>query len=180
MNSITTVMPLSWCLTDWKDFIVLYLQPVGSQEAQQILPARGTACIFDKLCSVVTMVCFAFYSFCAPNQSYTHLNHIFQKYVFIHLFLFGLEPVAGRIKGGLQNTTGQRYSLHSGLCPILLRFGSHLTFLHSKLQFYTLWNNFFLRVHLNICSFIFKISHTLLGITFSMNSFTFCPLLISL
>ena len=47
----------------------LYLQPVGSQEAQKMLPARGTACIFSRLCPIVTTVCFTFYFFCSPNQS---------------------------------------------------------------------------------------------------------------
>ena len=55
-------------------YIVLYLSPVGSQEAQKILPARGTACIFSLLCPNVTTVCFTFYFFCTPNQSYTPLS----------------------------------------------------------------------------------------------------------
>ena len=66
-----------------------------------MLPARGTACIFNQLCPIVTTVCFVFYFFYSPNFSYTPLNHFFQEYVYIDLFLFGLEVLAGRILWGL-------------------------------------------------------------------------------
>ena len=63
---------------------------------------RGTASILSQLCSNVTTVCFPIYFFCTPNYSYTPLNHFFQEYVYIHLLLFGLVPLAqGKIIGGL-------------------------------------------------------------------------------
>ena len=77
--------------------IVYYLQPVGSWEALKKLLARGTACIFGQLYSIVTTNSFTLYYFCTPNQSNTPLNHFFQEYLYIHLFLFGLVPLAGRI-----------------------------------------------------------------------------------
>ena len=48
---------------------------------------------------------------CTPNQSYTSLNHFFNEYVYIDLFLFGLVPLPGRILWGLENITSQKYSL---------------------------------------------------------------------
>ena len=59
-------------------------QAVASQEVQKILPTRGTACIFNQLCSTVITVCFALKFFCTPNQSYTRLNHFYKEYVFRH------------------------------------------------------------------------------------------------
>ena len=111
-----------------------------------MLPARGTACILSQLCAIVITVCFAFYLFCTPNQSYTTLNHFFQEYVYI------------------QNTNGYRYS-HSqqrittnygtacilgGLCPIFIMVCS--TFYFSALQVVVLHSleSLFTRVHLHL------------------------------
>ena len=95
--------------------------------------------------------------FCTSNLSYTPLNHFFKEYVPIYFLLLGLTPLASRITGGFGKTTGQRYSLHiwSTLPKFLVRFAPHFTL--SALQ----------------------ISLTLLGITFFMNTLTFCSSLFS-
>ena len=48
------------------------------------------------------MICFAFYFFCATNESCTPLNHFFQEYFSIYILLFGLVPLAARIWRGLE------------------------------------------------------------------------------
>ena len=67
-------------------YLVLYLWLVGSEGAYKILLARGTACIFSRLCPTVTTVFFTFYFFCTPNLSYTPWNHFFQEYISINFF----------------------------------------------------------------------------------------------
>ena len=67
---------------------LLYLQPVGSQESQKILPPRDTACISTQLfpfyfCGLLILL------FYTPNQSYTPWNHFFHKHIYI---LFSLIP----------------------------------------------------------------------------------------
>ena len=90
------------------------------------------------------MVCFTFYFFCTPNQSYTPLNPFFFKntYTFIHFYLVLYLQLVG--SWGLI----KYYQLEVQLAYLvdfakfLLRFTPHLTFLLSKLQSYTLWNHF--------------------------------------
>ena len=43
-------------------YLVLYLQLVGSQEAQNGLPARGVGCIFSHLCPILSTVCSFYFS----------------------------------------------------------------------------------------------------------------------
>ena len=38
---------------------------------------------------------------CYYGLLHISLNHFFQEYVYMYLFLFGLVPLAGRILGGL-------------------------------------------------------------------------------
>ena len=59
-------------------YLVLYLQLVGAQEAYKIQLARGTACIFSRLCPISTMVCFKFY-FAVLQISLTLLRITFFK-----------------------------------------------------------------------------------------------------
>ena len=42
-------------------YLVLYLQLVGFSEAQKLLSARGTVCIFNRLRPIFITVCFEFY-----------------------------------------------------------------------------------------------------------------------
>ena len=108
-----------------------------------MLPARGTVCIFSHLCSIVTKVCFAFYFLCTPSQTYTPLNHFFQEYVDIYLFLFVLYLQLVGSEGAFKY-----YQLEVQLAYLvnftqfLLWFAPHLTLLHSKLQSCTPWNHF--------------------------------------
>ena len=53
-------------------YLVLYLQLVGSQEAQNGLPARGVGCIFRHLCPIFKYSLLILL-FRTPNQSYTYL-----------------------------------------------------------------------------------------------------------
>ena len=51
LESLFTRVRLHLC-----SYLVLYLQLVGSEGAQKILPARGTACIFSRLCPIFNTV----------------------------------------------------------------------------------------------------------------------------
>ena len=102
---------------------------------------------FAQLLLRLCTVCFTFYFFCTPNQPYTPLSHFFQEYVSIY-FLFGLVPLAGRIL-----RLRKYYRLEIQLvylvdfAQFVLPFAPQFTFLHSKLQSYTPWNHFILRIH---------------------------------
>ena len=86
-------------------YLVLYLQLVGSSEAQKILPARGTAYIFNRLCPIFITVCFQFYFL-----AFHLVSHYFRITFFMKIFFFlGHVPLASRILGGFENSTGQRY-----------------------------------------------------------------------
>ena len=147
MNSITTIMPLSQCYwlerTQDEISIVLYLQPVGSQEAQKILLARGTACISSQLCPIVTMF--------ASHFTFLHSKLVLHSFeslfsgIRIHLFIFiwsctsSWQDLRGLIK---------YYRLEVQLACLVnfaqfsLWSAPHLIFLHSKLQTYPPWNHF--------------------------------------
>ena len=82
--------------------------------------------------------------FCTPNQSCTSLNHFFHEFVYIQLFLFGLVPLPLPLR-----ELRKYYWLEVQLphfvdfTQLLLWFVPHFTFLHSKLQSYMPWNQFF-------------------------------------
>ena len=81
--------------------------------------------------------------------------HPFESFIYFYLVLY-LQLVGSQ---GAQNILPARGTarLLSGLCPIFTMLCSTIYFLHFKLQFQTLWNNF-LRIHLNFCSFIWSSS----------------------
>ena len=82
---------------------------------------------------------------CTPNQSYTSLNHFFNEYVYIDLFLIWSCTSTWQDLMGLR----KYYQLEVQLADLveftqlLPRFAPDFPFLHSKLQCYTPWNHFF-------------------------------------
>ena len=71
---------------------------VGSDEAYNILPARGTSCILSRLCSIFNLVCSTFY-FSAVQVVVLHsLELLFTR-------LHGLVPLAGGILRGIESTS---------------------------------------------------------------------------
>ena len=60
---------------------------VGSDEAYNILPARGTSCILSRLCPIFNLVCSTFLLFCSPSCSFTLLGITFYKATFTVIFL---------------------------------------------------------------------------------------------
>ena len=107
-------IPVSFTLVDLQ-FLV---QPVGSEGAYKILPARVTACIFRRLCPIFITVCSTF-DFSALQISLTLLGITFYKSTFTFIFLFGLLPLANRIWRGLLPARGTACIL-SPLCPIFI------------------------------------------------------------
>ena len=82
---------------------------VGSDEAYNILPARGTSCILSRLFPIFNLVCSTFY-FSAAQVVVLHSLELLFTRLHLHLFLLiGLVPLAGRILGGIADTTGLRY-----------------------------------------------------------------------
>ena len=123
MNSIATICTFHGA-TGWKDpqdeiSIVFYLQTVGSQEAQKILPARGTTCISSQLCTIITMVSFAFYYFRTPLKLVLNsFESIFSRntYTFIYFYLvFNLKLVGSQGADKILQARGTACIL-SGLC----------------------------------------------------------------
>ena len=80
MNSITTIMNLSWCY--WSEISprwnFYYLVPLAGRILLGLENTTGgTACIFSQLCSIFITVYFTFYFFCSPNKFDTPLNRFF-------------------------------------------------------------------------------------------------------
>ena len=79
---------------------------IGSDEAYNILPARGTSCILSRLCPIFNLVCSTFY-FSAVQVVVLHsLELLFTRLHLQLFFLFGLVPLAGGILRGIESTSG--------------------------------------------------------------------------
>ena len=149
MNSIATICPFHGA-TGWKDpqdeiSIVFYLQTVGSQEAQKILPARGTTCISSQLCTIIMMISFAFYSFRTPLKLVLNsFESIFSRNTYTFIYFYSVLCLCWQDLTRL--ITYYQPEVHLAylvdFAQFLIWFAPHFTFLQSKLQFYTPWNYF--------------------------------------
>ena len=74
-----------------------------------MLQARGTACIFSRICQILITVFFEFYFL----AFYLVLHYIRITFFMNILSFLGSIPLASRISGGLENTTGYREVLHA-------------------------------------------------------------------
>ena len=115
--------------------LVLYLWLVGSLEASKILLARGTACIFSRLCSISTVVCSKFY-FSALQISLTLLGIAFFK----NILTFFLENAILPCNHSLWNRSrkhGHCYSLESSNVNLLCSpFHSFFIYKHTQYKYF--------------------------------------------
>ena len=140
LESLFTRVRLHLC-----SYLVLYLQLVGSEGAQKILPARGTACIFSRLCPIFNTVSTRS-DFSALQISLTLPGIIFHKSTFTSIFFiwsstYSWQDLKRLIK---YNQLEVQFAYLVNFAQFLLRFAPHLTF------------------------FLLQISLTLQGITFSL------------
>ena len=93
---------------------------------------KGTACMFSRLCPIVTVVCFTFY-FSELQIRLTLLGITFCMNTFtVCFFLSSLKPLAGRISGGLENIWSTA-CIFNPLFPIVLLSALHFSFWHTIL-----------------------------------------------